>query len=99
MREHNYYVYILTNFDRIVLYIGVTRSVEKRVAEHRMDANGERKTFAGRYNCIYVIYMEHFQYITNAIAREKELKGWSRGKKEALINTVNPQWDFLKGNW
>ena len=97
--NHNYYVYILTNYDRTVLYIGVTNSVEKRLSQHRADAAGEKKTFAGKYNCCYVVYMEHFQYINNAIARENELKGWSRAKKVALINSINPQWDFLEGNW
>jgi len=99
MRPHNYYVYILTNYDKTVLYVGVTNSVEKRISEHRLDASGERKTFAGRYNCIYVIYMEQFQYVTNAIAREKELKGWTRARKVALINTINPKWDFLNDQW
>ncbi len=92
---HNYYVYILTNFTRTVLYIGVTNSVANRVAQHKADAEGPRKTFTGRYNCYYLIYMEHHQYINNAIAREKELKGWSRPKKEALIKEYNPEWVFL----
>lgn len=92
---HNYYVYILTNFTRTVLYIGVTNSVANRIAQHKADAEDERKTFTGRYNCYYLIYMERFQYINNAIAREKELKGWSRTKKEALIREFNPDWVFL----
>jgi len=97
--KHNYYVYILTNFDRTVLYTGVTNSVETRISQHKADAGGEKKTFAGRYNCIYVIYMERFQYINNAIAREKEIKGWTRAKKEALINSFNPRWEFLNEQW
>ena len=96
---HNYYVYILTNYDRTVLYTGVTNSVEKRIAQHKEDAHGAKKTFAGKYNCIYVIYMEQFQYIQNAIAREKEIKGWRRSKKEILINGFNPKWDFLNEKW
>ncbi len=92
-------MYILTNYQKTVLYIGVTNSVEKRVAQHKADAFGEKKTFAGKYNCYYLLYMEHFQYVTNAIAREKELKRWRREKKEALINSVNPDWNFLNENW
>ena len=92
---HNYYVYILTNYTRTVLYIGVTNSVANRIAQHKADAEGERTTFTGRYNCYYLIYMERSQYINNAIAREKELKGWSRTKKEALIREFNPDWVFL----
>lgn len=93
--HHNYYVYILTNVSKSVLYIGVTNSIPNRIAQHKEDAAGEKKTFAGKYNCCCLIYMEHFQYIQHAIAREKELKGWTRTKKEALINSVNPNWTFL----
>ena len=96
---HNYYVYILTNIHKTTLYIGVTNSIGNRIAQHKADAMGEKRTFAGRYNCYYPIYIEHFQYINNAIAREKELKGWTRDKKEALINSVNPEWKFLNENW
>lgn len=73
--NHNYYVYILTNVAKTVLYIGVTNSLENRVAQHKADAFGAKKTFAGKYNCYNVVYMEHHKYILNAIARETELKG------------------------
>ncbi|MGH2553470.1 MAG: hypothetical protein ACRDEB_07125, partial [Chitinophagaceae bacterium] len=56
---------------------------------------GLPKTFAGKYYCCNLIYYEEFQYVKNAIAREKELKGWRRSKKEALIKTKNPDWTFL----
>ena len=52
------------------------------------------KSFTSRYKCIYLIYFEKYTWIQEAIAREKELKGWSRIKKEALINKHNPDWDF-----
>ena len=97
--RHNYYVYILTNFQKTTVYVGMTNSVEVRVQQHKADAMGERKTFAGRYNCYYVVYMEHFQYVNHAITREKEIKGWSRKKKDALINSVNPEWKFLNEDW
>ena len=97
--NHNYYVYILTNLKKTVLYTGVTNSLENRLVQHKADAFGERKTFAGRYNCYYLVYMEHFKYITNAIAREKEIKNWTRDKKEELINSFNPEWKFLNEAW
>ncbi len=97
--NHNYYVYILTNLNRTVLYIGVTNSLETRIAQHKADAAGEKKSFAGKYNCYHLVYMEHHKYINNAIAREKELKGWSRAKKEELIRELNPDWSFLNESW
>ena len=96
---HNYYVYILTNVNRTVIYIGVTNSLENRLSQHRADAAGEKRTFAGKYNCINVVYYERFQYVQHAITREKELKGWTRIRKEELINSFNPQWDFLNEKW
>ncbi len=92
---HNYYAYILTNAAKNVLYTGVTNSIETRLAQHRADAYGEKKTFAGKYNWVFLLYVERFQYIQDAIAREKEIKSWSRAKKEVLITSVNPNWDFL----
>ena len=91
---HNYYVYILTNKDRKVLYIGMTNSLENRIAQHKAEAAGDKITFTGRYNCIFIIYYERFQYVNDAIVREKELKGWTRAKKEILINGFNPDWEF-----
>src|SRR5260221_7325250 len=93
--NHNYYVYILTNIHRQVLYIGVTNDIARRISEHEEDAKGLKKTFAGKYNCIYLLYYENYQFVNNAIAREKELKGWKREKKEALIRTMNPELKFL----
>ena len=92
---HNYYVYILTNAAKNVLYTGVTNSIENRLAQHKADANRDKRTFAGKYNCVCLLYFERFQYIQDAIAREKEIKEWSRVKKEMLITSVNPNWDFL----
>ena len=91
LNKHLYFTYILTNPERTVLYIGVTNNLEARLAEHYFN-KGKPKTFAGKYYCYNLIYYEEFQYITNAIAREKEIKGWSRPKKEALIKTKNPDW-------
>ncbi len=96
---HNYYVYIITNVNKNVFYAGVTNSIENRLEQHKADAYGEKRTFAGKYNCIYVLYVKRFQYIQDAIAREKEIKGWTRAKKETLITSVNPKWDFLNLQW
>lgn len=96
---HNYYVYILTNLNKNVLYVGVTNSLERRIAEHKSDAGDEKRSFAGRYNCIYLVYMEHFQYVNHAIAREKQIKGWTKAKKQALIDEFNPEWKFISEEW
>jgi putative endonuclease len=92
---HNYYVYILTNYLKERLYIGVTDNLERRLQEHKNDAQTEKKAFAGKYNCYYLVYWERFQYISDAIKREKELKGWARNKKIGLIEEFNPEWKFL----
>lgn len=93
--NHNYYVYILTNIHKQVLYIGVTNNITRRIYEHDEDAKTKKKTFAGKYNCIYLLYYENYQFVKNAIAREKELKGWTRKKKDELIKTMNPDLKFL----
>lgn len=95
MKHHNYYVYITTNPEKTVLYVGVTNDLDRRMEEHLEDNNGERKTFAGKYFCYYLIYYEYYAHIEWAIAREKQIKGMSRAKKEALIARFNPQWRFL----
>ncbi len=90
-----YFVYILTNFNRTVLYTGVTNDLHRRLQEHAADARTGKKSFAGRYNCVYLIYYETYHSIKMAIAREKEIKDLARNKKDALINAFNPNWTFL----
>ena len=92
---HTYYVYLTTNPRRSVLYTGVTNYLVRRIEEHQEAALKARKSFSGRYNCFCLVYWEDFQYVDEAIAREKEIKGWRRKKKEALIATLNPTWRFL----
>ena len=94
-REHNYYIYIITNISRNVLYVGVTNNLKRRLSEHKKESETARKSFAGRYNCIYLVYFEHHSFILNAINREKQIKGWLRSKKIALIQEFNPNWKFL----
>ena len=92
--KHLYYVYIVTNPERTVLYTGVTNNLPQRLIEHWV-SRGNSKTFAGKYYCYNLVYFEEFQYVYNAIAREKEIKGWRRDKKLLLIDTRNPDWVFL----
>lgn len=91
----NYFTYILTNKNKTVLYTGVTNNLKRRLYEHKEDALGQKKTFAGKYNCYYLVYYERFQLIDHAIKREKEIKGWKRDKKEKLISEFNSEWKFL----
>ena len=93
---HNYYVYIVTNKNKTVLYTGITNDLYRRLAEHKENSIPFRHpSFAGQYNTSFLLYYEHFQNVDQAIAREKEIKGWRRSKKEALIKTLNPDWNFL----
>jgi putative endonuclease len=86
------FVYILTNERRTTLYIGVTNNLEGRLWQHQ-HKQGSR--FTRQYNLTVLIYYETYPDPLSAIAREKQLKGWKREKKEALIATLNPDWDDL----
>jgi len=90
-----YYVYILTNYARTVLYTGITNNLERRLQEHSDEAKRRSKTFCGRYNVVYLLYYESYSVVTQAIQREKEIKNLRRVKKEAMIHAFNPGWDFL----
>jgi putative endonuclease len=92
--SHNYYVYILTNKTKTVLYTGVTNNLKERLYYHK-NPEPYSKAFTTKYRCFYLIYYEHFFEIEDAISREKEIKGWSRSKKESLIVNFNPSWSFL----
>ncbi|PRY89782.1 GIY-YIG nuclease family protein [Mongoliibacter ruber] len=93
MKRHEYFVYILTNFAKTVLYVGMTNNLSKRLAEHNEKLNPE--SFTSKYNCCHLVHWESYQYVREAIAREKEIKKWRRSKKEALIAEYNPGWKFL----
>lgn len=94
MREHDYFVYILTNARRSVLYTGVTNDLARRLHEHRQAGAGAgaTNTFAGRYRAGVLVWFEHFRSIGDAIACEKRIKGWTVAKKRALIGTQNARW-------
>lgn len=89
---HCYHVYILTNKRRGTLYIGVTGGLDDRMERHR---KGEGSKFAAKYNLTRLVHFEEFQYINDAIAREKQLKNWRREWKIALIEKENPEWKDL----
>jgi putative endonuclease len=88
--EHLYFIYFLTNKKKTVLYIGVTNSLARRVEQHQTK---QVPGFTSKYNLTHLIFYESFSDIRDAIAREKQLKGWRREKKEELIATVNPDWN------
>lgn len=88
----NYYVYMMTNQNNTTLYIGVTNNIERRLTEHK---NGLIDGFTKKYNLHKLVFLEECPSVTDAIAREKQLKGFSRNKKEALINETNPGWKDL----
>lgn len=98
----SYYVYIVTNPNNSTLYTGVTNNLEQRLIEHYLNGGNDR-TFAGKYYCYLLLFYEAHQYINNAIDREKEIKGWRREKKEALIRSFNPERMLLNeelfGRW
>ena len=88
-----YYVYILTNFDKTVLYTGVTNNLRRRLHEHKTGIN--KNSFTSKYKCYYLLYFDNFASIEQAIDREKQIKGWLRSKKEKLISDFNKDWKFL----
>ena len=90
-----YFVYIMTNKSR-TLYTGVTNNLERRVYEHK---NKLLPGFASKYNITKLVYYESGDDISVAIAREKQIKGWLRAKKIALIESMNPEWKDLSVEW
>ena len=90
-QEHQYYVYILTNRSG-TLYVGVTNDLERRMYEHK---NKLVPGFTSKYNVTRLAHFEQTSEVESAIAREKQIKGWRRNKKVALIESSNPQWKDL----
>ncbi len=90
--DKQYYVYIMTNLTRTVLYTGVTSDLRKRVFEHKEKLI---PGFTGRYNVNRLVFYEMTPDVKSAIAREKQIKGGSRAKKIFLVSTMNPDWEDL----
>ncbi len=86
---NNYYVYILTNWNNKVMYVGVTNDLNRRLYEHR---EGLVDGFTKKYNVHKLVYCEEVGNVNDAIAREKQIKGWNRNKKNQLVETLNPDW-------
>jgi putative endonuclease len=95
MQEKQYFVYIMSN-DYRTLYIGVTNNLERRVYQHRHKLV---EGFTAKYNLTRLVYHASTNDVREAIAREKQLKGWTRAKKIALIEEMNPMWDDLSSGW
>ncbi|HEY6970351.1 MAG TPA: GIY-YIG nuclease family protein [Candidatus Angelobacter sp.] len=92
--SRQFYVYILASKSRRI-YVGMTNSLFARVSQHR---RGEVE-YTSRYRINRLVYYEVFKYVNNCIARETQLKAWSRAKKVALIQRMNPTWEDLAENW
>jgi putative endonuclease len=92
---HDYYVYIVASRSR-VLYIGVTNDLPRRIWEHQHKL---LPGFTSKYNVSQLVYFEDFRNVRDAIAREKQLKGWRREKKIMLIESTNPAWRDLSRDW
>ena len=95
MRDHEYFVYIVCSRSG-TLYIGMTNSIYRRALEHK---RGEIEGFASKYQCDRLVYYESYEDVHKAIGREKQLKGWSRAKKIALIESKNPRWEDFADKW
>ena len=101
MSKPLFYTYMLTNFEKTVIYIGFTNNLGIRLVEHWLGLKDN--AFTNHYNVHYLIWFEETTYVLNAIAKEKELKALFREKKEAIISEFNPEWRFLNeevlGSW
>jgi len=95
-KDYNFYVYILTNWNDTVMYIGMTNNLERRLYEHK---NKLVEGFTKKYNVHKLVYYEHGNDVHAAIAREKEIKKWRREKKNNLVKTMNPEWKDLSLEW
>ena len=82
--------------DSGTLYVGVTNDLERRLYEHK---NNLIDGFTKKYSCHKLVYFEQFNYVKDAINREKQIKKWRREKKEFLIRTINPSWKDLSLEW
>ena len=94
--HRSYWVYVLTNQPYGTLYVGVTSSLKTRIWQHQ---SGTVDGFTKRYELKRLVYLEEFRDVSNAIARETELKGWRRARKLALIELDNRMWEDLSKGW
>jgi len=92
MGIRQYWIYILVSGSGNAIYIGVTNNIERRIWEHR---NGQGSEFAKKYRATRLVYSEEYDNPNDAIAREKQLKGWRRERKNELVRTINPEFQDL----
>ena len=92
----DYYVYILTNNRGNVMYVGVTNDLERRLYEHKHELIDG---FTKKYHVHKLVYYEATPDVNAAIAREKQIKGWNRKRKNALVMSINPEWKDLSESW
>jgi putative endonuclease len=95
VKERVYFTYIVCSRSG-TLYIGMTNSIDRRALEHK---RGAIDGFAAKYHCTRLVYYESYDDVLKAIGREKQLKGWARAKKIALIESRNPRWQDLAEKW
>jgi putative endonuclease len=95
-RDHRYYVYLLTNKNDKVMYVGATNQLERRMYEHKTKMI---PGFTEKYNVNKLVYFEETHDVRAAIAREREIKKWRREKKNNLVIAVNPEWKDLSDGW
>lgn len=91
-----YYVYMLTNWNNKVIYTGVTNNLERRLYEHK---NGITEGFTKKYNVHKLVWFDYTTDVRVAIEKEKQIKGWTRAKKNALVERDNPDWKDLSEVW
>lgn len=95
MRDHHFFVYIMASKSRVI-YVGMTNDLTVRVFQHK---TGRYEGFTQRYKVHRLVYFEAYRYVSSAIEREKELKGWRREKRVALLEALNPTWEDLAADW
>ena len=96
MSENTYYVYLLTNWNNKVMYIGMTNNLERRVYEHKHDLV---EGFTKKYRIHKLVYFEDTSDVLVAIEREKQIKGWLRARKNGLVESLNPDWRDLSDDF
>ena len=96
VNERRYYVYLLTNWNNRLIYVGVTNDITRRIYEHK---NKLVEGFTKTYNVDKLVYFEETNDVNSALAREKEIKKWRREKKNNLVLRMNPKWNDLSKEW
>jgi len=92
LKHHNYYIYIISNWNNKVIYVGMTNDLERRIYEHK---NKIFEGFSKKYNLNKLVYYEYTNDVNAAIQREKQIKKWRREKKNSLVESRNPEWKDL----